>query len=96
MRETPWLTAMKLVGRVSLASRRSFPDSVDERDSRYRYQPAPLASDCVCQMANIASWWQRGNDRLRTTVVDDQPSNIAQFYCRNRRAAQAETASVCL
>jgi hypothetical protein len=73
-----------------------FPTRGHERDSRYRYQPATLASDCVCQMANIASWWQRGNDQLRTTVVDDQPSNIAQFYCRNRRAAQAETASVSL
>jgi hypothetical protein len=45
-------------------------------------------------MANIASWWQRGNDQLRTTVVDDQPSNIAEFCCGNLRAAQAETASV--
>jgi hypothetical protein len=50
----------------------------------------------VCELANIASWWQRGNDQLCTTVVDDQPSNIAQFYCRNRREVQAETASVSL
>ena len=55
-----------------------------------------LQLDALRELANIASWWQRGNDQLRTTVVDDQPSDIAQFYCRNRREAQAETASVYL